>query len=110
MLLRGYGSRSPPDWSRIDVTLTTMRTKFGITPTASEQRVWTAWCGPHGIVMMLRGLCLQPEGGLLCGEDCVAEMELRGAGNMRGPACLEPSPCSPACSLLQPVARGVQSD
>ena len=35
VLLRGYGSRNPPDWSSIDTVLTTMRTKFGITPTAS---------------------------------------------------------------------------
>ena len=36
VLLRGYGSRNPPDWSRIDATLTTMRNKFGIPPTATS--------------------------------------------------------------------------
>ncbi|GAX76186.1 hypothetical protein CEUSTIGMA_g3630.t1 [Chlamydomonas eustigma] len=36
VLLRGYGNRSPPDWPRIDATLSTMRNKFGISPTATS--------------------------------------------------------------------------
>jgi hypothetical protein len=36
VLLRGYGAKTPPDWPRIDATLSTMRNKFGVTPTASE--------------------------------------------------------------------------
>ena len=38
VLLRGYGSKSPPDWVRMDTVLTTMRTKYGLEPTASERR------------------------------------------------------------------------
>ncbi|KAG2430766.1 hypothetical protein HYH02_013605 [Chlamydomonas schloesseri] len=34
VLLRGYGATNPPDWPRIDATLTTMRMKYGIEPTA----------------------------------------------------------------------------
>ncbi|GLI60448.1 hypothetical protein VaNZ11_002603 [Volvox africanus] len=34
VLLRGYGVLNPPDWPRIDATLTTMRMKYGIEPTA----------------------------------------------------------------------------
>ncbi|GLC43558.1 hypothetical protein PLESTF_001283800 [Pleodorina starrii] len=34
VLLRGYGALNPPDWPRIDATLTTMRMKYGIEPTA----------------------------------------------------------------------------
>ncbi|KXZ55042.1 hypothetical protein GPECTOR_3g201 [Gonium pectorale] len=34
VLLRGYGALNPPDWQRIDTTLTTMRVKYGIEPTA----------------------------------------------------------------------------
>ncbi|PNW88876.1 hypothetical protein CHLRE_01g048750v5 [Chlamydomonas reinhardtii] len=34
VLLRGYGATTPPDWPRIDSTLTTMRVKYGIEPTA----------------------------------------------------------------------------
>ena len=36
VLLRGYGALDPPDWVKIDTTLTTMRMKYGIQPTASE--------------------------------------------------------------------------
>ncbi|GFR48255.1 hypothetical protein Agub_g10120 [Astrephomene gubernaculifera] len=34
VLLRGYGALDPPDWPRIDATLTTMRMKHGIEPSA----------------------------------------------------------------------------
>ncbi|KAG2493990.1 hypothetical protein HYH03_007917 [Edaphochlamys debaryana] len=34
VLLRGYGASDPPQWSRIDTTLTTMRIKYGIEPSA----------------------------------------------------------------------------
>ncbi len=44
VLLRGYGGRTPPDWPRIDATLTTMKSKFDITPTASESRLFLPLC------------------------------------------------------------------
>jgi hypothetical protein len=36
VLLRGYGSQSPPSWQSIDTVLTTMKNTYGIEPTASE--------------------------------------------------------------------------
>lgn len=36
VLLRGYGNKSPADWTRIDGTLTTMRLKYNIEPTSGE--------------------------------------------------------------------------
>mmetsp|Transcript_3619 Transcript_3619/g.7841 ORF Transcript_3619/g.7841 Transcript_3619/m.7841 type:complete len:236 (+) Transcript_3619:28-735(+) len=44
VLLRGYGARNPPDWPRIDATLTTMRTKYGIEPTATSFNVLLEVC------------------------------------------------------------------
>ncbi|PNH10376.1 hypothetical protein TSOC_002919 [Tetrabaena socialis] len=35
VLLRGYGGLTPPAWPRIDATLTSMRMKYGIEPTAA---------------------------------------------------------------------------
>lgn len=35
VLLRGYGALDPPDWVKIDTTLTTMRMKYSIQPTAT---------------------------------------------------------------------------
>lgn len=43
VLLRGYGSETPPNWPKIDATLTTMQLKYGLKPAASE---WRA--GMHG--------------------------------------------------------------
>ncbi|KAI8470632.1 MAG: hypothetical protein J3K34DRAFT_419810 [Monoraphidium minutum] len=34
VLLRGYASRSPPDWGQIDAVLTRMRARFGLEPSA----------------------------------------------------------------------------
>jgi hypothetical protein len=36
VLLRGYGSQNPPAWQSIDGVLTTMKTAYGIEPTASK--------------------------------------------------------------------------
>jgi len=36
VLLRGYGNASPPDWAKIDATLTTMQLKYGLVPATSE--------------------------------------------------------------------------
>lgn len=36
VLLRGYGNANPPNWPRIDSTLTTMQLKYGLPPAASE--------------------------------------------------------------------------
>eukprot|EP00197_Chlamydomonas_leiostraca_P010531 CAMPEP_0202866914 /NCGR_PEP_ID=MMETSP1391-20130828/8427_1 /ASSEMBLY_ACC=CAM_ASM_000867 /TAXON_ID=1034604 /ORGANISM="Chlamydomonas leiostraca, Strain SAG 11-49" /LENGTH=195 /DNA_ID=CAMNT_0049546903 /DNA_START=128 /DNA_END=716 /DNA_ORIENTATION=- len=44
VLLRGYGGLNPPDWVRIDSTLTTMRTKFNITPTATSYNALLEVC------------------------------------------------------------------
>ncbi|MEW5302614.1 MAG: hypothetical protein WDW38_008014 [Sanguina aurantia] len=34
VLLRGYGGKTPPEWSKVDSTLTIMETQFGVVPTA----------------------------------------------------------------------------
>lgn len=34
VLLRGYGSKSPPQWGQMDTTLTRMQQRFGMEPTA----------------------------------------------------------------------------
>ncbi|GIL55601.1 hypothetical protein Vafri_11147 [Volvox africanus] len=44
VLLRGYGLLNPPDWPRIDATLTTMRAKYGIEPTAVSFNVLLEIC------------------------------------------------------------------
>lgn len=36
VLLRGYGGTSPPNWQKIDATLTTMQLKYGLSPGTSE--------------------------------------------------------------------------
>jgi pentatricopeptide repeat protein len=40
VLLRGYGSRSPPDWQSVDAVLTRMKANYGLEPTAGVYRVW----------------------------------------------------------------------
>jgi hypothetical protein len=36
VMLRGYGSQSPPDWQKIDSVLTQMKMSYGLEPSASE--------------------------------------------------------------------------
>eukprot|EP00983_Pelagomonas_calceolata_P083991 1156272-Pelagomonas_calceolata.AAC.4 len=36
VLLRGYGNANPPNWQKIDATLTTMQLKYGLVPATSE--------------------------------------------------------------------------
>ncbi|KAJ9518776.1 hypothetical protein QJQ45_026039, partial [Haematococcus lacustris] len=39
VLLRGYGTRKPADWVKMDSVLTTMRTKYNMEPTASGRSI-----------------------------------------------------------------------
>lgn len=66
VLLRGYGSQSPPAWQSIDTVLTTMKNTYGIEPTASKwQRASRSglWGAPpqlpawHGHANELVGTC-----------------------------------------------------
>lgn len=56
VLLRGYGALTPPDWPRIDATLTTMRMKYGIEPTTGSEDGWRL--GEIRFRSLNNGICL----------------------------------------------------
>lgn len=55
VLLRGYGALDPPDWVKIDATLTAMRTKYNLEPTASA---WHNPMHPLAAVVLCKHCCL----------------------------------------------------
>ncbi|KAF5833392.1 hypothetical protein DUNSADRAFT_10298, partial [Dunaliella salina] len=44
VLLRGYGNATPPNWQKIDATLTTMQLKYGLVPATTSYNALLEVC------------------------------------------------------------------